>query len=119
MNFENYVEKFVGRVVDGNSEKVELTQSVINYCKKLPNSIDYYAIHLRHPILKESRESLSVPKKKSICQTRNHLKAILGLKTISEENIKKFHVALMPIYFSLIGRADSLSDATLRALSSF
>jgi hypothetical protein len=80
-------------------------------------SADFVTIHYRNPRLDEGRLSRLILGETARKLTIDCLGNILPedrSRRISSEDANKFHELLLDVYFGLIGRADSFSDAALR-----
>jgi hypothetical protein len=122
MNVQNLIEGFARKVASSKQgEKEDIKQHIQQFYDKLAPlpEVDYITIHIRHPLLTNSRESLAIPTPKAVSRTQTVLKTLLANgHEINTDLAFAFHAKLLDIYFKLIGRSDSFSDSVLRAAGS-
>jgi|GEM_PF-3723943 hypothetical protein len=110
------LDELVNQVITPGTRNANLNSTAKAFSKALRNA-GFLTIHFRNPLIDEGRMTRLILGKLGRKLTIKNLRVILGNRSVSEVQANKFHDHLLDIYFGLIGRSDSFSDAALRTVA--
>jgi hypothetical protein len=115
---QDRIASFAKAIADDTKSARAICRNIADFRQKLEalKTVQFFVIHLRHPLLTNSRASLPVPMPGAINRTKSALDELLGVKNVDRRLALRFHSSLLDTYFRLIGRSDSFSDSILRAV---